>query len=81
MSVIPVDKSPGARNVTSNSRRFWRRLRQTVDAYFADRSRRAVSMATRRRAKHELDHCRRLLQQSALPATVASGSNRRFVRT
>ena len=48
MSVTPVDEAPG----------IWRRLAQALDAYFVDRTKRAVPEITLRRSKHEVARCR-----------------------
>jgi hypothetical protein len=80
MSVIPVDE-PGAVTGAANPQRFWQRLAQALDAYFVDRSRRAMPAATLRRSKHEIDRCRRLMRKGRAMASVATISSRRFART
>lgn len=80
MRVIPVEEPAGAVNRAANPRRFWQRLACALDAYFVDRSRRAVSAAMLRRSKHEADRCRRLMHKSPVMAAAASVDGRRFVR-
>jgi hypothetical protein len=79
MSVIPVDEPPAA-DGAANPRRFWRRLARALDAYFVDRSRRAMPAATLRRSKHEVDRCRRLMRKSPAMASVANIGSGRFAR-
>ena len=63
MAVIPVDEGP--------HRPLWRRLADAVDAYFINRTLRAVPDATLQRARQEIARCRRLMHQSAaLPVTA-----------
>jgi len=51
-------------NGAAQPKGFWRRLAQTLDAYFAERSKRAVPAITLRRSQHELARCRRLMHRS-----------------
>ena len=67
MSVIPVDEPPG----------FWQKVAQTLDAYFADRTKRAVPEITLRRSRHEIARCRRLMHKPiAAPIEASPGSSR-----
>ena len=75
MSVIPVDEPPGGTAAATKRGGFWRSLAQALDAYFVDRSRRAVSPNTLRRSKLDIDRCRRLMHKSALaPASLGGRS-------
>src|SRR5262245_8401228 len=57
---------------------FWHRLALAVDAYFAERAKRAVPMATLRRSKHEMARCRRLIcRRVAVPIEVLSSPQTR----
>jgi hypothetical protein len=83
MRVIPVDKPPGPAGHLAKPRGFWQRLAQALDAYFVDRTRRAVPNATFRRSRHEIERCRRLMLEGALSPAYAKavyGSSRRAVR-
>jgi hypothetical protein len=67
MSVIPVDEPPG----------FWKRFAQALDAYLAERTKRAVPEITLRRSRHEIARCRRLMhKREATPITTGLGSAR-----
>ncbi len=84
MRVAPADKPPGAASGAAKPRGFWQRLAQALDAYFVDRTRRAVPDATFRRSRHEIDRCRRLMVKGSLASAHASavyGSPRRASRT
>jgi hypothetical protein len=63
MSVIPVGELPGAVNGATRPQGFWQRFAQALDAYLADRTRRAVPEITLRRSKHEIARCRRLMHK------------------
>jgi len=75
MSVIPVDEPPSGTAAATKRGGFWQRLAQALDAYFVDRSMRAVSPSTFRRSKHDIDHCRRLMHKSALAPVEANLGN------
>ena len=64
MSDIPADQPLADMNGAAQPKGFWRRLAQTLDAYFAERSKRAVPAITLRRSQHELARCRRLMHRS-----------------
>jgi len=76
MSVIPVDEPPGART-SSAQRSFWQRLGQALDAYFVDRTKRAVPEITLRCCKHDIDRLRRLMHKESLVPVGANASRRR----
>ena len=76
MSVIPVDEPPGARAAAA-PQSFWQRFAQALDAYFVDRTKRAVPEITLRRCKHDVDRLRRLMHKSSLVPVGANASRRR----
>jgi len=80
MSVIPVDEPPGART-SSAQRSFWQRLGQALDAYFVDRTKRAVPEITLRRCKHDVDRLRRLMHKNSLVPVGAGLSRHRSGQT
>jgi hypothetical protein len=80
MSVVPVDEPPGART-SSAPRSFWQRLAQALDAYFVDRTKRAVPEITLRRCKHDVDRLRRLMHKNSLVPVGANLSQRRSAQT
>lgn len=71
MSVTPVDEPPG----------IWRRLAQALDAYFVDRTKRAVPEIRLRRAKQEVARCRMLMHKASTVPVEASRSGRRVAQT
>ena len=82
MSVIPADEPPGAA-LTAKRGSVWQRLAQSLDAYFVDRSKRAVPGITLRRSKYDIERCRRLMHRSSVAAVEASfskASRHRVVR-
>lgn len=81
MSRIAVDPEPEPESTPAQPRRFWRKLAQALDQYFADRTRRAVPEITLRRSKHEVARCRRLMLKNAMAPAEApvSGVSRRHV--
>jgi hypothetical protein len=76
MSVLPAIERPSAVNGAAKPEGFWQRIAQALDAYFVDRSRRAVPAAALRRSKHDIDRCRRLMPKSSAIAAAASESRR-----
>jgi hypothetical protein len=81
MSLTLADEQSGAVDRAANPQRLWQRLARALDAYFVDRSRRAMPAATLRRSKHKIDRCRRLMRKSAATASAATISSRRLART
>jgi hypothetical protein len=81
MSIIPVDEAPRAGNGATKPPDFWQSLAEALDAYFVDRSRRAVPAIALRRSKHDVDRCRRLMRNGSAMAAAASVSGRHFART
>jgi hypothetical protein len=55
MSVISIDQA--------RPPNFWQRLAEALDAYFVNRTKRAVPEAALRRSKHEVARCRRLMHR------------------
>ncbi len=78
MSVVPVNEPPGARTAAARPEGFWRRLARALDAYFADRTKRAVPEITLRRSKHEVARCRRLMHKHVAVPVKANLSRNRF---
>jgi hypothetical protein len=60
MSVIPADQPLAA---VAKPGGFWQRLAHSLDAYFAERSKRAVPATILRRSHRELTRCRRLMHR------------------
>jgi len=65
MAVIPFDEGP--------HKSVWRRLAEALDAYFINRTLRAVPDVTLQRARQEIARCRRLMHQSAALPVAAAG--------
>ena len=80
MSVIPVDGPPGARAAAAQQS-FWQRFAQALDAYFVDRTKRAVPEITLRRCKHDVDRLRRLMHKESMAPVGASMSRQRLAQT
>ncbi len=80
MSVIPVDEPPGART-SSAPQSFWQKFAQALEAYFVDRTKRAVREVTLRRCKLDIDRLRRLMHKNSLVPVGASLSQRRSGQT
>jgi hypothetical protein len=77
MSDIPADQPLADMNGAARPEDFWRRLAQTLDACFAERSKRAVPAITLRRSQHELAWCRRLMHRpNAAPSKLFSAAIR-----
>ena len=79
MSVIPVDEPPGAKTDAAK-RSFWQRFAQALDAYFVDRTKRAVPEIILRRCKHDVDRLRRLMHKESLAPVGASMSRQRLAQ-
>jgi hypothetical protein len=61
MSIILADEPGGAGNAATKPESFWQRLSRAVDAYLADRTKKAIPAITLRRSRHEIMRCRRLM--------------------
>jgi hypothetical protein len=81
MSVLPIDEPPGAAAGAPRREGFWHRLGQALDAYLADRSRRAVPATILRRSKHDIARCRRLMHRGSAIAAAANVGSRGFSGT
>jgi hypothetical protein len=81
MSVARFDEPPGAAVGASRREGFWQRLGQVLDAYLADRSRRAVPATVLRRSKHDIARCRRLVHRGSEIAAAANVGSRGFFGT
>jgi hypothetical protein len=81
MSVIPIDELPRSASGASKREGFWQRLGQALDAYLADRSRRAVPATVLRRSKHDIARCRRLMHRGSEIAAAANVGSRGFSGT
>jgi hypothetical protein len=81
MSVIPVDQPPRAANGVEKSGSFWQRLAQSLEAYFANQTKRAVSETTLRRSKHDIARFRRLMHKSSAVRVEARLGGRRLTQT
>jgi hypothetical protein len=74
MSFIRAEEPSGVPH-TATRDGFWQKLAQALDAYFVDRSRRAVPATTLRRSKHDIDRCRRLMHKNWLAPVGAGHAN------
>ena len=72
MSVIPADESGGAGNAAPKPKSFRQRLSRAVDAYLADRTKKAISAIALRRSRHEIMRCRRLMRSRIVVAADTS---------
>ena len=79
MSVIPVDEPPGT-TAAAKPEGVWQKLAQSLDAYFVDRTIRAVPAITLRRSKHDIERCRRLMHKSSAVRREWSLGSRRLAR-
>jgi hypothetical protein len=78
MSVIPAEERGGARNAAPKPERFWQRLSRAIDAYLAERIKKALPAITLRRSRHEIMRCRRLMQtRVAVPVDTSRGRQTR----
>ena len=57
MSVILADEPGRAGNAAPKPESFWQRLSRVVDAYLADRTKKAISAIALRRSRHEIMRC------------------------
>jgi hypothetical protein len=81
MSVIPVDQPPGGTAAATKRGSFWQKLAQSLDVYFVNRTKRAVSEVTLRRSKHDIARFRRLMHESLAGRVEARLGSRRLTRT
>ena len=81
MSLLRINEPPNAAAGASTREGFWQRLGQALDAYLADRSRRAVPATVLRRSKHDIARCRRLMHQGSEIVVAANVGSRGFSGT
>ena len=62
MSVIPAHELGGAANAAPTPESVWQRLSRAIDAYLAERTKKAIPAITLRRSRHEIARCRRLMR-------------------
>ena len=62
MSVIPAHELGGAANAAPKPESFWQGLSRAIDAYLAERTKKAIPAITLRRSRHEIARCRRLMR-------------------
>jgi len=79
MSVIPAHELGGAGNAAPKPESFWQRLSRAIDAYLADRTKKAIPAITLRRSRQEIARCRRLMHSRV--AVPADTSRRRLTRS
>jgi hypothetical protein len=78
MSVVPADEPSRAGNAATKPKSFWQRLSRAVDAYLAERTKKAIPAIALRRSRHEIMRCRRLMHRSvAVPVDTARGRQTR----
>jgi hypothetical protein len=78
MSVVPADEPSRAGNAATKPEWFWQQLSRAVDAYLAERIKKAIPAITLRRSRHELMRCRRLIHSRvAVPVDTSHGRQRR----
>lgn len=71
MSITPVDEPPSIAGRAAARPGFWCRLARALDDFFVDRTKRAVSEATLRRSRQEIQRCRRLMLKGAMAPVPA----------
>ena len=62
MSVIPAHELGGAVDAAPKPESFWQKLSRAIDAYLAERTKKAIPAITLRRSRHEIERCRRLMR-------------------
>ena len=60
MSVISAHEPGGAANAAPKPESFWQGLSRAIDAYLANRTKKAIPAITLRRSGREIARCRRL---------------------
>ena len=74
MCVIPAHELGGAADAAPKSESFWQGLSRAIDAYLAERTKKAIPAITLRRSRHEIARCRRLMRSRvAVPAHTSRG--------
>jgi hypothetical protein len=64
MGVIPGGTARSAAT-RLEARSFWQRVAQSLDRFFARRSRQAVAGSLARRSKHDIKRCRQLMSRGS----------------
>jgi hypothetical protein len=78
MSVVPADEPSTASRATPKPERSWQRLSRAIDAYLAERVKKAIPAITLRRSRHEIMRCRRLMHRRvAVPVDTSRGRQTR----
>jgi hypothetical protein len=81
MGVIPSGKVRSAAT-RLEAQSFWQRIAQSLDRFFAQRSRQAVAGSLARRSKYDIKRCHQLMSQGAnIPANRKSPAVRRTAQT
>ena len=65
MHATSVNEPPSRASKAAKPAGFWRSLAEMLDAYLADRTKRAVPEVALRRSRIEVARCRRLMHQHA----------------
>ena len=68
MSVIPAHELGGAADAAPKPESFWQGLSRAIDAYLAERTKKAILAITLRRSRHEIARCRRLMRSRIVVA-------------
>ena len=78
MSVVPAHELGGAANAAAKPESFWQGLSRAIDAYLAERTKKAIPAITLRCSRHEIARCRPLtLIRVAVSAHTSRGRLRR----
>ena len=62
MCVTPAHELGGAADAAPKPESFWQGLSRAIDAYLAERTKKAIPAITLRRSRHEIARCRRLMR-------------------
>ena len=74
MCVIPAHELGGAADAAPKPESFWQGLSRAIDAYLAERTKKAIPAITLRRSRHEIAQCRRLARSRvAVAADIFRG--------
>jgi hypothetical protein len=77
MGVMPSGRARSAAT-RLESQSFWQRIAQSLDRFFAKRSRQAVAASIARRSKYDIKRCHQLMSQC--PNLAAGSSHERAIR-
>ena len=70
MSVFTALELAGAGSAAPKPESLWQRLLRAIDAYLADRTKKAIPAISLRRSRHEIARCRRLLRSRVAVAAT-----------